>query len=321
MIRAFSGDAFLARRAFLEAVQSATVAGAELVRIGEDLDAALLQQALGQGGLFGAPVLALDLEAAFAGQGAAATAERNAVLDALEAAGAADVLVYDPGATPTRQKRWRSLGHLDHLPTPRYGNLVRWVRAELESAGIRSRGDVAARFADLFGDDLPGIVAEIDKLRVLDDELTPDRLTELVQRPAARSAFQLIDAVMAGDPRLAVEVLDTLLQSGEAPVKVMAALSWQVDLVAGCVALRSEEPDIDQGRAASQLKANPYPTGKALAIAARLDERSLTDLVERVVAADQAMKSGADPIWQLQACVLGSARQMAVLTRSRARRR
>ena len=320
MIRAFSGDAFLARRAFLDAVRAAAAGGAEPVRLGDGLDAAALRQALDQGGLFGAPVVVLDLDAAFAGQGAAASAERNAVVAVLEAArDDASVLVFDPAATPARQKRWRALGTLEHLPTPRYGNLVRWVKAELDAAHVRCRGDVAGRLADLFGDDLPGIVAEIEKLRVLDEELSPERLAELVQRPAARSAFQLIDAVMAGDVASALEVLDALLQSGEAPIKIMAAFSWQVDLVAGCVALRSDDPDIDQGRAAGQLKANPYPTGKALAIAARLDEGALRALVERVVSADHAMKRGADPVWQLHACVLACARQMAA--RPTARRR
>lgn len=314
MIRAFSGDAFLARRAFLAAARAASAAGAELVRLSDGLDAARVREALDQGGLFGAPVVVLDLDAAFSGQGGGATAERNAVMAALESAAAdAEVLAYDPAATPARQKRWRALGELEHLPTPRFGNLVRWVRAELDAAGIRCRGDVAGRLADLYGDDLPGIVAEIEKLRVLDETLDPDRVAALVQRPAARSAFDLIDAVMAGDAATALGVLDGLLQSGEAPIRIMAALTWQVDLVAGCVGLRSDEPDIDQGRAAALLKANPYPTGKALAIAARLDEGALAALVDRVVAADHAMKRGADPAWQLQACVLESARQMAAL--------
>jgi DNA polymerase III subunit delta len=91
----------------------------------------------------------------------------------------------------------------------------------------------------------------------------------------------------------------------------MAALAWQVDLVAGCVALRDDDPDVDQGRAAAVLKANPYPTGKALAIAARLDEAALRDLIEAVVAAEHGMKSGSDPSWRLEACVLEAARLMA----------
>ena len=312
MIRTFSGDEFLAGRAFLDAVRAASAAGREVVRLGEGLTPERVHEALHQGGLFGTPEVALDLDAAFKGQGNAATGVRNAVIALLEEAGPTlDALVLDAGATPARQKRWRALGELQHLPTPRYANLVRWIRAELDAAGVRQRGDVAGTLADLCGDDLPGVVAEISKLRVLDEPLTPERVIELVRRPAARNAFHLIDAIMAGDVALAFDTLDTLVQTGEPPIKVMAALAWQVDLIAGCVGLRDDDPDVDQGHAAATLKANPYPTGKALAIAARLDEGALRALVEAVVSAEQAMKSGSDPAWRLEACVLETARLMA----------
>jgi len=315
VIRVFSGDEFLAGRAFLAAVREAAEAGREVVRLDDDLTPGRLREALDQGGLFGTPQLALDLDAAITSKGAAAMGERNAVIALLEAAGPdADALVLDASATPARQKRWRAFGDLRHLPAPRYGNLVRWIRAELDAAGLRTRGDVAATLADLFGDDLPGVATEIAKLSVLDETLTPERATQLVRRPAARNAFQLIDAVMAGDAALAFDTLDALVQGGEPPIKVMAAFAWQVDLVAGCVALRDTDPDVDQAKAAAALKANPFPTGKALAIAARLDEAALRSLIDAVVAAEHAMKSGSDASWHLEACVLEAAHLMAGLS-------
>lgn len=312
VIHVFSGDAFLAARAFANAVrETSRERGLEVVHLAEGLDEERLRAALAQGGLFGRPLLALDLDAAFAGA-SGATAERNALVALLEAApDDACVMVLDPAATPARQKRWRSLGRLEHVPTPRYGNLVRWVRTELEALGLRTRGDVAATLADLFGEDLPGIVAELSKLRVLDEELTPQRVTELVQRPAARNAFHLIDAVMAGDAATAFATLDALLQAGEPPIRVMGAFGWQVDLVAGCVGLRDADPAVDKDRAAAALKANPFATGKALAIAGRLDEAGLRSLIETVVAADTAMKRGGDAVWHLHACVWRAARLMA----------
>ncbi len=313
MIHVFSGDPFLAGRAFADAARALSAEhGGSVVRLAEGLDAGSVGEALDQGGLFGRPLLALDLDAAFTGAGSTATSARNAVIARLEAAPPdALVIVLDTAATTARQRRWRALGTLEQLSTPRYGKLVAWVRSELEGAGIRTSGDVAATLVDLFGDDLPGIAAELAKLRVLDEALTPERVTALAHRPAARNAFQLIDAVMAGDAALAFATLEALLQSGEAPVRIMAALTWQVDLVAGCVGLRDLDPDVDQARAGAALKASAYPAGKALAIAKRLDEAALTALIDTVVAADSAMKRGADPVWRLQACVLRAARLMA----------
>ncbi len=313
MIKVFSGDPFLAGRAFERAVREQGESQArEVIRLADELDPGRLREGLAQGGLFGQPLLALDLDAALAGAGSAATSQRNALIVELEAAAAdAMVFVLDASATAARQRRWRALGALEHTPTPRYENLVRWVRQELEENGILVEGDVAATLTDVFGEDLPGIAGELQKLRVLGEVLTPERVTELANRPAARNAFQLIDAVMAGDASAAFATLDSLLQAGEAPVRVMAAFTWQVDLVAGCVALRAEDPGVERGAAATRLKASPYAVGKALGIAARLEERTLWRLVDEVVGADAAMKSGSDPTWRLHACVLRSARLMA----------
>lgn len=340
MISVYSGDPFLAGRAFAEAARAeSSQQDRTLVRLGEGLDARGVDEALRQGGLFGRPVLALDFDAAFGGGregggatsggagagsgagapggagtggGGSATGERNAVIALLETAPSdAIVIVLDAAATPARQRRWRALGTLEHFNTPRFGNLVRWVQQELERQGIATRGDVAATIADLFGEDLPSIASELAKLRVLDEPLTPERAIALVHRPAARNAFQLIDAIMAGDAALALETLDSLLQLGEAPIRIMAALAWQVDLVAGCVGLREHDPGIDPAAAAAALSASPFPTRKALAIAGRLDEEALGALIELVVAADVAMKRGSDAQWRLQSCVLQAARLMA----------
>jgi DNA polymerase III subunit delta len=321
VIRTFSGDAFLAGRACSRAArQQADEEGRTLVRLGEGLDARAVDEALRQGGLFGRPVVALDLDAAFAASGGgregggrgAATGERNAVMALLEAAPAdAAVFVLDAGATPARQRRWRSLGTLEHLATPRFDNLVRWVRQELEREGIETRGDAAAAIADLFGEDLPSIASELSKLRVLDEPLTPERVVELAHRPAARSAFQLIDAVMAGDAAGALATLDALLEVGEAPIRIMAAFLWQIDLVAGCLGLLEDDVGIDPAAAATALQASAYPTRKALAIAARLDEDALLALLAAVLSADVAMKSGSDPERRLLTCVLQAARMMA----------
>jgi DNA polymerase III subunit delta len=303
MVRVYSGEPYLAGRAYRAAISAAIAGGAEVRRLGEGADAAALADALAQGGLFGPTTVALDLDEAFAGSGQAGTAARNAVVDLLAASPEHDVIVLDAAATPARLKRWRGFAEVRDEPAPRYGHLLRWVRDELQREGIATRGDVAGTLVDLFGDDVAGIASEIVKLRSLDERVDPERVRTLAHRPAARSAFDLIDAVVAGDAALALRLARDLLLAGEPPVRVMAAIGWQLDLVAGCVALRGGGP-VDESAAAKTLKTSPFPLRKALVVAERLDEASLRRLVEVFVAADTRMKVGGDPQWGLEACVL-----------------
>ncbi len=303
MIRAYAGDPFLARRAASAAVAELRLkAGDGLRRIEEGSRIEDLHEAVSQGGLFGGAAVFVDLDQWFSGAGH--TAERNAVLDVLAAAVEADVVVLDSSATPARQRRWRELGELVMRPTPRYAEQQRWVRQELKDAGLEVKGDVAGTLIDLFGDDLPGILGEIIKLGLLDGVIDPERVREVAHRPASRTAFDLTDAMAAGETGRALRIARGLLEQGEQPVRVMAALCWQIDLIARCAALLMDDPKTQADAAAKVLKTSPYPTRKALAAARGLDEGRLAAMVRRTVDADVAMKTGRDPAWALESCVI-----------------
>ena len=311
MIRAFGGDPFLVRRAALAALHETMAPGDERLELGEGLDADRLRDAAAQGGLFGRAVLLLDFEAAFRGQ-AGATA-RTAVMKALEHVPEdAAIVAMDPPATPARQKRWRALGEYTHLPTPRFGKLRGWIAGELRDAGVDATPGVAALLADLFGEDLPGLASEIEKLAVLDGRLDEERVAALVQRPASRDAFDMIDAITAGDAATAVRTARLLLDAGDAPPRILGAIGWQLTLVAKAVAVRAREGDLSDGDAARALQVAPFPAGKAMKIARGLDEAALRASLEALQEAEAAVKTGArDPAWAVEALALGLAEHFA----------
>jgi DNA polymerase III subunit delta len=310
MLEIYSGDPFLARRAALQRLQGLRQADAtlEVVRLSEGIDAGALRQALDQGGLFGRVALLVDLDEAFPGAGH--TAARNAIIDVLAggaerfAAAAALALVIDAEATPARQKRWRELGTLHHQATPRYGELKAWLSRELRAAQVEPRGDVVGALIDLFGDDLPGMVGELQKLQLLEQPITPERVRQVAQRPAARSAFDLIDAVVAGDRAAALRVARQLLELGEVPIRVMAALVWQVDLLARGAALLLQDPTIPVARLRSALGVAEFVAKKVHGVARHLDEPTVAAMVAATLDADVAMKRGTDPEWALERVAL-----------------
>lgn len=315
MVLSFSGDAFLARRAARAAARELAATPDEVVVLGEGMDPEQIERAAAQGGLFGNGVLFLDFDEAFVGQ--AGVKARNQALDALARTSDATVVVLDSSATPARQKRYRGLGEHRHLPTPRYERLPRWIAAELREAGVRFRPDVPQTLADLFGEEPAAIASEIVKLASLDAELDPDRVRELANRPAARTAFDLIERIVEGDAAAALVLARDLLARGEPAQRIFGALTWQFSLVADGVGLLEAEGDVDERRAAAALGAAPAAARRALSVARHFDEDGLRRAIGMLVDADRRAKSGGDPEWALEGAVLSLARAFGARTVAR----
>lgn len=306
MITAISGDPFLAQRAARRLLQAKGFRPEEVTELAETITAPQVSQLAAQSGLFGQSALLLDFDSAFKGQ--AGVKPRNEVLKALEATPADTfIVILDLEATVARQKAYKALGEHHHFPTPRFNALIHWVRQELEAAQVRFDPDVPETLVDLFGEDLPGIAAEVTKLAVLDAHLSSARVRAIVNRPAARDAFDLIEAVAKGEAAQALAVCQSLMAQGEAPPRVLGALSWQFNLVARTVALQESRGRVDAGLISQTLKVKPFVAQKALAIARQLTEASLHRVLKAMLEADVAMKTGKDEAWALESLALSLA--------------
>ena len=302
MVLSFSGDPFLAPRAARRALRARGFRAEDVTELGEGMTPPRVAQLAAQSGLFGQTALLLDFDAAFKGQ--AGVKPRNDTLKALEGVQDTFIVVLDLTATPARQKLYGELGTHESLPTPRYGALTHWVRGELQAAELEFDKDVPDTLADLFGEDLPGIAAEIQKLAVLDETLTSERVREIANRPASRDAFALIEAISAGDPRRALNICRSLVAQGEAPPRVLGALTWQYTLVARGVGLQAGRARVDPGLVAQTLKVKPFVAQKALTLAKPLGEAGLKRVLTSLLRADVAMKTGKDEVWALESLAL-----------------
>ncbi len=316
MILAFTGDPFLAQRSARASLREHGFGADEVAEHGEGLDPAALPQLVAQGGLFGRTALLLDFGAAFRGQGG--VAPRKAAMEALaQVPDDATVVVVDPTATPARQKAWRALGRLEHQPTPRFGALAGWIAQEAKARGLPVTRGVPVLLADLFGEDLPGIAAELEKLAVLEGELDEERVRRIVNRPASRDAFAMIQAITDGDEGEAVRVARALLEAGEAAPRILGALAWQFALVAKAVALLDRDGTVADAAAARELGVAPYPARKALAVARGLDEAVLRRVFDALQESEVAVKTGGrDPGWAIERLALELATGFAARRRA-----
>jgi DNA polymerase III subunit delta len=303
MVVAFSGDPFLATRAARRHLKARGFRAEEVTELGEGMTAEQVSQLAAQSGLFGQVALLLEFDAAFKGQ--AGVKPRNEVIKTLEHIPEDTlVVILDLEASESRQKTYKSLGENHHYPTPRFSALTHWIRQELNEEKVRFHNDVPDTLADLFGEDLPSIAAEVQKLAVLDQELSGQQVREIVNRPAARDAFNFIEATANGNAHEALSVCQSLLAQGEAPPRVLGALTWQYNLVARCVALREDRSRVDPALVTQTLKVKPFVAQKALSLAAKLNEAGLKKVLTYILEAEVAMKTGRDEVWALESLAL-----------------
>ena len=333
MVISFSGDPFLARRAAKRALAERGFLPSDVTELGEGMTPGDVATLAAQGGLFGQVALLLDFGEAFSGQtGVKPRSEMMAILRSVS--DGAFIAVLDQEATPARIKAWREIGEHVEAPTPRYEALPRWVAKELDANDVSYDKDVPATLAELFGEDVAAIASEIAKLTALDERYSAERVRQLANRTAVHDAFDLIDRIAKGDAGGALRIARQLLAEGEAAQRVLGALIWQFMLVAKALAFATREgvsnggatagsgaaagragarpsPQALAGRAAAALKVRPFVAQKALTLAAVLDERSLSEALSDLLAADVAAKSGGDPEWALESLVIGLASRWA----------
>lgn len=303
-VLSFSGHPFLAARQARNTVQELHGPGAHITDIEPPLDVDELLQRCQQGGLFEQPIFQLDFNQFFVGQ--AGIKPRNALLRALQGADfGATLVLLDPDATPARQKTLKQLGEHVHVPLPRFEQHVRFVRDALTEVGLTFAHDVPALFSELFAEEPAEMYAEFEKFLVLDEYLTREFVIDIVQRPVRRDAFELIDAIAAGDAAGAATIARTLLGQGEAALRIMGAIAWQLQIVVRTVAYLASSPrGASQQQLAQALGIRPFVAGKALRIARPLDEDRVRVLLGQFLAIETRLKSGGDEHVQLEAGVV-----------------
>ena len=286
MFLAFSGHAFLAEELAREVLAKRGLNLRDLPRVGgDDVKAETLAPLLAPS-LFGDSAVFIDLS----GVKVAAP-----LLDLLAKSGAT-VALLDPSPSAARLKLYEAQGEHHASPAPaRVGDVAGWVAKRAQAMRLKLDREAALYLAEVFGADLAGIVAELNKLELLDAQvLSRETVARVVGLEAPGDSFAMLGAATSGRPAEALGQLRRLLASGEDPFKLMGAVVWQYSLVARTVALLAGGERVTEALAAQRLNVKPYPARKALEVARRLNEARIRAHLGRILEADQAMKRGLD---------------------------
>ena len=214
---------------------------------------------------------------------AAANATPSTLVDAVEAAGGT-------------VERFERIAPVD---------VPRWIEVRAALHGAKLGADAVAALAAAVGSDTERIEQEIKKLAAYAAGATASAadVRSLVSGAIEADVFELTQAVVRQDAKVAIGTLERLLADGNAPQQILALLLWQFRVLLFATAMKT---NADAERMAKAIRTTPGAIARATAFARRVSRNDIVRAYEAIYAADQVIKTGrADSdVAALTLCVL-----------------
>lgn len=169
--------------------------------------------------------------------------------------------------------------------------LVRWVQERVARRGGRIEAAAASRLAAIVGPDLWLMHSELEKLVIYADgqPITVNMVDGMAASAPAPTIFALVDAMVEQDMQQARRRLDDLYHKGLPAGYVFTMVARQLRLIAQAHEARGRHSGPVAGELAGLA---PFALQRAMRQAQRLSEDATRQALERVVAADRAIKTG-----------------------------
>jgi len=178
--------------------------------------------------------------------------------------------------------------------TPRRSDLPGWIRARARQRGVNLDAGALADLTEFVGDDLRQVDQELIKLA----DYTADKRTitradvrRLVPATRAANIFALVDALGMDDANTAGRLLQHALDAdGEQPLRLLGMIARQYRLLIQAKALQAQ--GARPLEMAKELGVPDWTAPKLLTQAGRHSFTRLEAAMERILAADEGIKTG-----------------------------
>jgi len=157
--------------------------------------------------------------------------ERGPLLQYLSAPAVRCVLVMtalDLDRRTSFFKRLKENSQVLEYPRLKGPAVERWAVSYMRSSGYAAAPAVVKLLLETVGTDLQTLTTEIEKLTLFAGNskvLTQEAVEELAGTRRQRGIFELIDALGRRDPRAALRILASLLDSGESPLMIVTMMA------------------------------------------------------------------------------------------------
>lgn len=175
-------------------------------------------------------------------------------------------------------------------------DLASWLQNHARTVGAELQPDVVRYLISYVGRDQWRLRSELDKILLAEKPITRQLIQDIAEPYPEATAFELLDAVFAGNDSRVHELLG-LLREREDPYQFFGLLSSQVLGLLAIASGGSRRPD----EIARDVALHPFVVRKLSTIARKMGKPRIERLVERLAHADQRIKtSGVDPWRQLE---------------------
>jgi DNA polymerase-3 subunit delta len=185
-------------------------------------------------------------------------------------------------------------GQIVACVNPRRNELPEWIRARAQRRKVKLDASAVADLAEFVGDDLRQLDQELIKLRDYAADGRPIARADvrrLVPATRAANVFDLVEALGAGDGATAGRLLQHALDAdGEQPLRLLALIARQYRLLIQAKALQAQ--GLKPPEVARELSVPEWTAPKLLTQAGRHSFARLEQAMERIAAADEAIKTG-----------------------------
>lgn len=223
--------------------------------------------------------------------------------DFLDGAGELDlILVESKPDKRTRTFKWlQKNAEVREFRTLDEREVASWLRTHARTYGIELHHDEANFLVSYVGVDQWRLHHDVEKLALVGKPISLQLIEELIDPNPQATAFELLDAVIAGRRDHAMAKLSVVRRS-EDPYKFIGLLVSQLYALAVC---KTADGKTSQA-IASEAGLHPYVVQKTMPLARSLTTRELQAMVEHVARVDELIKtSGAEP-WTLIEMTIGA---------------
>ncbi|MBK8046543.1 MAG: DNA polymerase III subunit delta [Anaerolineales bacterium] len=184
---------------------------------------------------------------------------------------------------------------LEEAKAPAQKELPEWIRERAKQHKIAIAPDAVMVLADFVGPNLRLLDNELVKLSLyaLGRTITAADVRAMVSDVNEEMFWNLTDGLAQRNPKGAMRALHDLRRNEESPIGLLGAIVRQYRLLIQVKVLQ-QAGQHDSEAIARQLKEKEYPVKKALQLVGRYSFAELEEIMEQLLEADMAMKTGAD---------------------------
>ncbi len=193
---------------------------------------------------------------------------------------------------------------IEEMATPDARQLPGWIVKSARQDGIAIEGRAVQMLAAYVGPDLRRLRQEIEKLRTYaaGRSITADDVKLLVSDTSEALIWDLTDAIGLRDGRKAMRALSALRRNDANPFYLLTMITRQYRIM---IKVKDETARMSGNEydVAGRVGERPFPVKKAMAQSRNYALAQLEAIMDRLLTADFAMKSGADADTELDILV------------------